>query len=210
MIPQSRPVLLSGSAPTGTLTIGNYIGAIRHWVRLQQEYDCLLLMVDLHALTVRNDPAELRRRSYEFAALYIACGIDPGRATVFLQSHVPQHTQLAWVLSCVTPFGRLGRMTQFKDKSRRHANNINAGLFTYPVLIGGGHPAGGTAGPRGSVHTGSCRSHSAEGVRCPRVGTARSDVMADSRADLDHKKGVHDPTPGKAWRILRKKYSSSR
>jgi tryptophanyl-tRNA synthetase len=135
MMAQSRPVLLSGSQPTGTLTIGNYIGAIQHWVRLQKEYDCLLLMVDLHALTVRNDPAELRRRSYEFAALYIACGIDPEFATIFLQSHVPGHTQLAWILSCVTPFGQLGRMTQFKDKSRKQADNINAGLFTYPVLM---------------------------------------------------------------------------
>jgi tryptophanyl-tRNA synthetase len=135
MVTSRRPVVLSGSQPTGHLTIGNYIGAIRHWVRLQEEYDCLLLMVDLHALTVRNDPAVLRQRSYEFAALYVACGIDPNCATIFLQSHVPGHTQLAWVLSCVTPFGQLGRMTQFKDKAKKHADNVNAGLFTYPVLM---------------------------------------------------------------------------
>ena len=135
MVTQRRPVVLSGSQPTGHLTVGNYIGAIRHWVRLQEEYDCLLLMVDLHALTVRSDPAVLRQRTYEFAALYVACGIDPRCATIFLQSHVAAHTQLAWVLSCVTPFGQLGRMTQFKDKAKNHADNVNAGLFTYPVLM---------------------------------------------------------------------------
>jgi tryptophanyl-tRNA synthetase len=130
-----KPVLLSGSALTGHLTIGNYIGAIRNWVRLQEQYDCLFMLADLHALTVRNDPQQLRRRSAEFAALYVACGLDPQRAAIFAQSHVPQHTQLAWVLSCVTPFGQLGRMTQFKDKSREHPDNVNAGLFTYPVLM---------------------------------------------------------------------------
>lgn len=135
MSDRRRPVLLSGSQPTGHLTIGNYIGAIRNWVHLQEQYDCLFLMVDLHALTVRNDPKVLRERCYDFAALYMACGLDPERSTIFLQSHVPQHAQLTWVLSCITPFGQLRRMTQFKDKSRRHADNVNAGLFTYPVLM---------------------------------------------------------------------------
>lgn len=131
----TRPVLLSGSQLTGSLTIGNYIGAIRHWIRLQVQYDCLFMMADLHALTVRNDPRDLQRRSREFAAMYIACGLDPQRSIVFLQSHVPQHAQLAWVLACNTPFGQLARMTQFKDKAHKHADNINAGLFTYPVLM---------------------------------------------------------------------------
>lgn len=130
-----RPVLLSGSQLTGNLTIGNYIGAIRHWVRLQETHDCLFMMADLHALTVRNDPADLRRRSYDFAATYLACGLDPARSIVFLQSHVPQHAQLAWILTCFAPFGQLSRMTQFKDKAARHADNVNAGLFTYPVLM---------------------------------------------------------------------------
>lgn len=135
MASHRSPVLLSGSQLTGNLTIGNYIGAMRHWARLQEQYDCLFMLADLHALTVRNDPDQLRRRSRQFAALYLACGIDPDRATVFLQSHVPQHTQLAWVLACAAPFGQLGRMTQFKDKAKKHPDNINAGLFTYPVLM---------------------------------------------------------------------------
>lgn len=133
--PTSKPVLLSGSAPTGTLTIGNYLGAIRHWVSLQDTHDCLFGLVDLHALTVPNDPALLLRRSQEFVALYLACGIDPTRSLVFVQSHVPQHAQLAWVLNCIAPFGRLGRMTQFKEKADKRPDNVNAGLFTYPVLM---------------------------------------------------------------------------
>lgn len=132
---QTKPVLLSGIQPTGSLTIGNYIGAIRNWIALEDRYDCLFVLVDLHAITVRNDPTELLRRSYEFLALYLACGLDPEQNTIFVQSHVPQHTQLGWVLSCFTQFGRLGRMTQFKEKSTQHPDNVNAGLFTYPVLM---------------------------------------------------------------------------
>ena len=135
MEPHSKPVLLSGSTPTGNLTIGNYIGALRNWVLLQDQYDCLFVLVDLHAITARSDPHDLLRRSYEFVAMFLACGVDPERSHVFVQSHVPEHAQLAWVLNCMTQHGRLGRMTQFKDKAGRHPDNVNAGLFTYPVLM---------------------------------------------------------------------------
>jgi tryptophanyl-tRNA synthetase len=130
-----RPVLLSGIQPSGTLTLGNYIGAIRNWVELQASHDCLFMLVDLHAITVRQDPAVLRQRCLEFLSLYIACGIDPERNTLFVQSHVPTHAELAWVLNCFTYTGELNRMTQFKDKSQKHAENINAGLYDYPVLM---------------------------------------------------------------------------
>ncbi|NLG38154.1 MAG: tryptophan--tRNA ligase, partial [Clostridiales bacterium] len=130
-----RPVIFSGIQPSGVFTIGNYIGAIGNWVKLQDEYECYYCVVDLHAITVRQDPAELRRRSLESLALLIACGLDPEKNVMFLQSHVPAHSELMWLLSCYTYMGELGRMTQFKDKSQKHADNINAGLFTYPVLM---------------------------------------------------------------------------
>ncbi len=132
---RKKPVLLSGIQPSGHLMIGNYIGAIRNWLKLQDQYDCLFVLVDLHAITVRQNPAELLRRSYEFLALYLACGIDPEKSTVFIQSHVSAHTQLAWILNCFTGMGELGRMTQFKDKAQRHEENVNVGLFDYPVLM---------------------------------------------------------------------------
>lgn len=131
----SKPIVLSGAQPSGQLTIGNYLGALRQWDRMQDAYDCLYCIVDLHAITVRQEPAALRSASLDSLALYLACGIDPNRSAVFMQSHVPEHSQLAWVLNCYTQFGELSRMTQFKDKSERHNNNINAGLFTYPVLM---------------------------------------------------------------------------
>ncbi|SDZ95413.1 tryptophan--tRNA ligase [Alkalimonas amylolytica] len=131
----SKPIVLSGAQPSGQLTIGNYLGALRQWDRMQDDFDCLYCIVDLHAITVRQDPSALRNASLDSLALYLACGIDPERAGIFMQSHVPEHSQLAWVLNCYTQFGELGRMTQFKDKSERHNNNINAGLFTYPVLM---------------------------------------------------------------------------
>ena len=131
----SRPVVLSGIQPSGELTLGNYIGALKHWVNLQDSHDCLFALVDMHAITVRQDPAALRERCHEFLCLYLAAGIDPDRATLFVQSHVPAHAQLSWLLNCHTSMGELNRMTQFKDKSSKNADNINAGLFDYPVLM---------------------------------------------------------------------------
>ena len=127
--------IFSGIQPSGDLTLGSYMGAIKNWVALQDEYDCLYCIVDMHAITVRQVPADLRRRSLEQLAQYIACGLDPKKNIMFIQSHVPQHAELSWVLGCYTQFGELSRMTQFKDKSQKHADNITAGLFTYPVLI---------------------------------------------------------------------------
>ncbi len=127
--------IFSGVQPSGVLTIGNYLGAIKNWVALQDDYECIYCVVDMHAITVRQAPADLRKRTLEGLALYIACGIDPQKSTMFVQSHVPAHAELSWVLSCNTMFGELSRMTQFKDKSQKHADNINAGLFTYPVLM---------------------------------------------------------------------------
>lgn len=127
--------ILSGIQPTGTFTLGNYIGAVRNWSRMQKDYECLYMVANLHALTVRQDPAALRRQTRESAALLLACGIDPAKSIVFVQSQVPAHCELSWVLSCCTQFGELSRMTQFKDKSAKHPENINAGLFTYPCLM---------------------------------------------------------------------------
>ena len=131
-----KKIILSGIKPTGIPTLGNYIGALRNW-RLMQQDDkyCYYMVADLHALTVRNDPAELRQQTRSMAALLIACGIDPERSPLFIQSHVHQHAELSWLLGCVTYMGELNRMTQFKDKSAKHADNINAGLYTYPVLM---------------------------------------------------------------------------
>lgn len=130
-----RKRVFSGIQPSGTFTLGNYVGAIRHWAPLQEEYDCVYCVVDMHAITVRQQPAELRQHTYEAAAMLLASGLDPQRTVVFVQSHVPQHAELTWVLSCNTMYGELSRMTQFKDKSKKHAENVNAGLFTYPVLM---------------------------------------------------------------------------
>lgn len=135
MTMKAKPIVLSGAQPSGQLTIGNYLGALRQWDQMQDDYDCLYCIVDLHAITVRQEPAALRSASLDSLALYLACGIDPARSSVFMQSHVPEHSQLGWVLNCYTQFGELSRMTQFKDKSERHTHNVNAGLFTYPVLM---------------------------------------------------------------------------
>lgn len=134
-MPTNQPVLFSGTQPSGIPTLGNYVGALRNWVALQEDYACLYSLVDLHAITVRQDPAELRERCMQLAALYLACGLDPAKSTIFVQSHVPAHTQLAWVLNCYTYMGELNRMTQYKDKSAKHADNLNAGLYSYPVLM---------------------------------------------------------------------------
>ena len=135
MAEEKRKRILSGIQPTGTPTLGNYIGAVRNWALLQSDYECLYMVADLHSLTVRQVPAELRRRTRELAALLLAVGIDPKNHVLFVQSHVPAHTQLSWVLACNTQFGELSRMTQFKDKSAKHPDNVNGGLFTYPVLM---------------------------------------------------------------------------
>ena len=127
--------MLSGIKPSGDLTLGSYLGAIRNWKDRAEEFDCFYFMADLHAITVRQNPADLRRRSLAQLAQYIACGIDPEKNTIFFQSHVHQHAELGWILNCYAMFGELSRMTQFKDKSAKNADNINGGLFTYPVLM---------------------------------------------------------------------------
>ena len=132
---ENKKRIFSGIQPSGNLTLGSYMGAIKNWVALQDEYDCLYCIVDMHAITVRQVPADLRRRSLEQLAQYLACGLDPKKNIMFIQSHVPQHAELSWVLGCYTQFGELSRMTQFKDKAAKHADNITAGLFTYPVLM---------------------------------------------------------------------------
>ena len=130
-----KKVILSGIQPSGALTLGSYLGAIKNWVSLADEYECYYMMADMHTITVRQTPADLRRRTLEQLAQYIACGLDPDKNTIFIQSHVPAHAQLGWVLDCYTMFGELSRMTQFQDKSAKNADNINAGLFTYPSLM---------------------------------------------------------------------------
>lgn len=131
----SKPIVFSGAQPSGELTLGNYLGALKNWVALQNEYDCIYCIVNQHAITVRQDPQKLRKATLDTMALYLACGIDPQKSTIFVQSHVPAHAELGWALNCYTYFGELSRMTQFKDKSSRHSENINAGLFDYPVLM---------------------------------------------------------------------------
>lgn len=130
-----RPVILSGIQPTGSLNIGTYLGALKNWVALQGDYQSIFLIVDLHALTAQQTPATLRRRCLDYVAQYVACGIDPEESTIAIQSHIPQHAELTWVLSSLASMGELNRMTQFKDKSKKHQANINVGLFTYPVLM---------------------------------------------------------------------------
>ena len=130
-----RKVLFSGMQATGSLTLGNYLGALKNWLTLSDEYECFYSVVDLHSITVRQNPAELRKRARALLALYIAAGLDPEKNCIYYQSHVSGHAELAWILNCFTYMGELNRMTQFKDKSAKHADNINAGLFTYPVLM---------------------------------------------------------------------------
>ena len=130
-----RKTVYSAIQPSGNLTIGNYVGSIRNWLSMQAEYECFFAMANMHAITVRQEPSELRRRTLELAALYIACGIDPEKCTLYVQSQVPQHAELAWVLNCIAYVGEMERMTQFKDKSQKHADNINMGLMDYPVLM---------------------------------------------------------------------------
>ena len=132
---QKKKVILSGIQPTGVFTLGNYLGAVRNWAQMQEDFHSAYMIADLHALTVRQEPADFRKRILACYALLLACGIDPEKSVVFIQSHVPAHSQLGWVLACNTQFGELSRMTQFKDKAAQHADNVNAGLFTYPSLM---------------------------------------------------------------------------
>ncbi|OEE90389.1 tryptophan--tRNA ligase [Enterovibrio norvegicus FF-162] len=133
--PTTKPIVLSGVQPSGELSIGNYIGALRQWEQMQDDYDCQYCIVDLHAITVRQEASKLREATLDSLALCLAVGVSPEKSNLFIQSHVPEHAQLGWVLNCYTQMGELNRMTQFKDKSSRHAENINAGLFGYPVLM---------------------------------------------------------------------------
>ena len=132
---ENKKRIFSGIQPSGNITIGNYLGAIKNWSKLQNEYECIYCIVDLHALTVRQDIKELRQRTKSVMALLVACGLDPQNNILFIQSHVPAHAELAWILNCYTYYGELSRMTQFKDKSKKYAENINVGLFAYPVLM---------------------------------------------------------------------------
>lgn len=127
--------ILSGIQATGKLTLGNYLGALNNWVKMQEEYECYYMIADLHTLTVRREPEELKRNTLNLIAMYVAAGLDPEKNTIFIQSHVPAHSELSWILGCYTYMGELNRMTQYKDKSAKHADNINSGLFTYPVLM---------------------------------------------------------------------------
>ncbi|WP_440877219.1 tryptophan--tRNA ligase [Thalassotalea sp. PLHSN55] len=131
----TKPIVLSGCQPSGELTIGNYLGAIKQWVNMQQSHDCYYMLVDQHAITVRPEAQALRDATLDGLALYLACGVDPAQSTIFIQSHVPEHAQLSWVLNCYTQMGELNRMTQYKDKSQKSEANMNSGLFTYPVLM---------------------------------------------------------------------------
>ncbi len=130
-----KKVLYSGMQSTGNLTLGNYLGALKNWITLSDEYECFYSVANMHSITVRQNPAELRKHARELLTLFIAAGIDPEKNCIYYQSHVPAHAELAWILNCYTYMGELSRMTQFKDKSAKHADNINAGLFTYPVLM---------------------------------------------------------------------------
>lgn len=132
---EDKKLIFSGIQPTGTFTLGNYIGAVRNWGPLQEEYNCIYCVVDMHAITVRQDPVKLRQNTLNSYALLMACGIDTEKSILFIQSHVKTHAELSWILGCNTQFGELSRMTQFKDKSRKHADDVNSGLFTYPVLM---------------------------------------------------------------------------
>jgi tryptophanyl-tRNA synthetase len=132
---KDKKVLYSAMQATGNLTLGNYLGALGNWVSLSEQYECFYAIADLHSLTVRQNPAEFRKRARSLITLYIAAGLDPEKNCIYFQSHVPAHAELSWILSCFTYMGELSRMTQFKDKSAKHADNINAGLFTYPVLM---------------------------------------------------------------------------
>ena len=132
---EQKKIIFSGMQPSGLITLGNYLGALNNWTKLQDDYNCLYCIVDMHAITIRQDPVKLRKQAKELLLQYLAVGLDPEKSILYYQSHVPQHAELGWILNCYTYMGELNRMTQFKEKSLSHADNINAGLFTYPVLM---------------------------------------------------------------------------
>lgn len=132
---ENKKIVYSALKPTGDLQLGNYIGALRNMVKMQDEYNCVYMVADLHSLTVSNLPADLRRRTYDFMALFLAIGLDPEKCVLAVQSHVPEHSELGWILNCYTMFGEASRMTQFKDKSLKNPDNVNVGLFAYPMLM---------------------------------------------------------------------------
>ena len=134
-VQKKKPIVLSGVQPSGFVTLGNYLGAFKNWNALQDENDCIYMIANLHAITVRQDPVALKKNTLDGLALVLACGVDPAKSDIFIQSHNPHHAELSWILSCYAQFGELSRMTQFKDKSAKYADNINGGLFTYPVLM---------------------------------------------------------------------------
>ena len=132
---QGKKVIFSGIQPTGKITIGNYLGSLKNWIGMQEEFDCIFCVVDMHSITVTQVPSELRKNTFDLLALYMACGLSPEKSILFVQSHVPAHAELTWVLNTIAYVGEMNRMTQFKDKSRKHADNINMGLMDYPVLM---------------------------------------------------------------------------
>ncbi|ACB84169.1 tryptophan--tRNA ligase [Natranaerobius thermophilus] len=135
MTSSNKPIIFSGAQPSGSMTLGNYIGAVQNWKEMEQDYQCIFSIVDLHSLTVRQDPKQFKKTVLSFLAQYLACGLDPNNSIIFFQSHVKEHSELSWILGCNTYLGELNRMTQFKEKSERHADNVNAGLYTYPILM---------------------------------------------------------------------------
>ena len=183
--------MLSGIKPSGDLTLGSYLGAVKNWAERANDYDCFYFMADLHAITVRQNPADLRRRTLEQLAQYIACGLDPEKNTLFIQSHVHQHAELGWVLDCYSMFGELSRMTQFKAKSAQHADNITAGLFTYPVLMAAGACGRGSEAACGAVpyHRPPVQRHlrrrvQAAGTFCPQGRRADHEPDQPRRQDV--------------------------
>lgn len=132
---ETKKRILSGIQPSGVITLGNYLGAVKNWAKLQEDFECIYMVANMHAITVRQEAAQLRRRTLEMTAMLLAAGIQPEKSPIFIQSQIPAHAELSWILSCYTQMGEMSRMTQFKDKSAKHANNVNVGLFTYPVLM---------------------------------------------------------------------------
>ena len=196
----AKKVMLSGIQPSGDLTLGSYLGAIKNWSERAEIFDCYYFMADLHSITVRQNPADLRRRTIEQLAQYIACGLDPEKNTLFIQSHVPAHTQLGWVLNCYTMFGELSRMTQFKDKSAKNAENINGGLLVNvtPEDFGSGHPLAGVAFQRQLEEAAFRLGGGGYAAPCQRV----EDFLA-GRPSVGPGRVIPSYRPGVRWTDLR-------